>query len=171
MPLLSTTAHVLRLAIACAVFAAATAHAQLPVLPAADQEALLASADPALAANKKLVWDFWREVFEGGHMELADKYMAESYIQHNPNVPTGRAAFVSFFTQFAKPKAIQPRIAAPLVSIVAERDLVILSFVRETRDPKDAAKGSGKSATTTWFDMFRIENGKIAEHWDCAPKQ
>ena len=171
MTLLSTTARVLRRAFACGLFAAATAHAQLPVLPAADQEVLLASADPALAANKKLVWDFWREVFEGGHMELADKYMAESYIQHNPNVPTGRAAFVSFFTQFAKPKAIQPRIAAPLVSIVAERDLVILSFVRETRDPKDAAKGGGKSATTTWFDMFRIENGKIAEHWDCAPKQ
>ena len=167
MTVLPTIARALRLAFACALFAAATAHAQLPVLPAADQEALLASADPALAANKKLVWDFWREVFEGGHMELADKYLAESYIQHNPNVPSGRAAFVSFFTQFARPRAIQPRIAAPLVSILAERDLVILSFVRETRDPKDAANKS----STTWFDMFRIENGKIAEHWDCAPKQ
>jgi predicted SnoaL-like aldol condensation-catalyzing enzyme len=162
-----TTVRRLRLALACALLAAATAHAQLPVVPAADQEALLASGDPALAANKKLVFDFWREVFEGGHMELADKYMAEGYIQHNPNVPTGRAAFVAFFAKFAKPKAIQPRIAAPLVSIVAERDLVILSFVEQTHDPKDA----GKTATTTWFDMFRIENGRIAEHWDCAPKQ
>ena len=162
-----TASTILKLALAAAVFACGAARAQLPVVPAASQEALLASADPGLAANKKLVFDFWREVFEAGHMDLAEKYMAESYLQHNPNVPTGRAAFVAFFTQHVKPKAIQPRIAAPLVTIVAEGDKVILSFVRETGDPKDAAKKS----TTTWFDMFRIENGKIAEHWDCAPRQ
>ena len=167
MTVFPTTVRSLRLALACVLFAAASAHAQLPVVPAADQAALLASGDPALAANKKLVFDFWREVFEGGHMELADKYMAEGYVQHNPNVPTGRAAFVAFFAKFAKPKAIQPRIAAPLVSIVAERDLVILSFVKQTHDPKDATNIS----TTTWFDMFRIEDGKIAEHWDCATRQ
>ena len=162
-----TLSTILKLALLAALFAGGAARAQLPVLPAANQEALLASADPTLAANKKLVFDFWREVFEAGHMDLAEKYMAESYIQHNPNVPTGRAAFVAFFTQYVKPRAIQPRIAAPLVTIVAEGDKVILSFVRETSDPKDSTKKS----TTTWFDMFRIENGKIAEHWDCAPKQ
>ncbi len=162
-----TPASTLKLALLATLLACNVARAQLPVVPAANQEALLASADPKLAANKKLVWDFWREVFEAGHMDLADKYMAESYIQHNPNVPTGRAAFVAFFTQHVKPKTIQPRIVAPLVTIVAEGDRVILSFVRETADPKDAAKKS----TTTWFDMFRIEDGKIAEHWDCAPRQ
>ncbi len=141
--------------------------AQLPVQAHANQEQLLASADAKLAANKRLVYDFWREVFEGGHLELADKYLAESYMQHNPNVPTGRAGFVAFFSQFAKAKAIEPRIKAPLVSIVAEGDLVTLSFVKEAADPKDATK----KYTTTWFDMFRIEGGKIAEHWDPATKQ
>ena len=142
------------------------AHSQLPVQATADQAALLASADPHLAVNKRLVYDFWREVFEAGHMDLAEKYMAADYIQHNPNVPTGRAAFVAFFTQFVKPKAIQPRIAAPLVTMVAEGDLVILSFVRETASPKDATKKS----TTTWFDMFRLnDKGLIAEHWDPSP--
>jgi predicted SnoaL-like aldol condensation-catalyzing enzyme len=160
-------ARLRRLAFACAVCVAGAAGAQVPVRPAADQQALLASADPALAANKKLVYDFWREVLEGGHLELADRYMAEGYIQHNPNVPTGRAGFVAFFKQIAKPKDVQPRIAAPLVSVVAERDLVILSFVQPTKDPTDKTKTS----TTTWFDMFRIEDGKIAEHWDCAPRQ
>lgn len=143
------------------------AQAQMPVTPTTDQEAQLASADPKLAVNKRLVYDFWREVFEGGHMELAEKYMAESYIQHNPNVPTGRAAFVEFFTKLRKPKPIEPRIAGPLVSVTAERDLVTLSFVREYTDPRDASR----KYTTTWFDMFRIENGKIAEHWDPAQKQ
>lgn len=55
-------------------------------------------------------------------------------------------------------------LASPLVSIVAEGDLVVLSFVREGVDPKDASK----TYTTTWFDMFRIESGKIAKHWDPA---
>ena len=153
----------------CAAFVLApvAAQAQLPVQATADQSALLASADPHLAANKRLVYDFWREVFEAGHMDLAEKYMAAGYIQHNPNVPTGRAAFVAFFTQFVKPKAIQPTIQAPVVTIVAEGDKVIISFVRTMADAKDPAKKS----TTTWFDMFRIENGKIAEHWDCAPKE
>ena len=162
-----TIAKTLKHALLATLFAGGAAQAQVPVVPAADQEALLASADPKLAANKKLVWDFWREVLEAGHMDQAERLMAEGYIQHNPNVPTGRAAFVAFFTQHVKPRPVQPRIAAPLVSIVAEGDLVILSFVHPTADPKDATKKS----TTTWFDMFRIESGKIAEHWDCAPKE
>jgi predicted SnoaL-like aldol condensation-catalyzing enzyme len=143
------------------------AHAQVAVQANLDQERLVASADPHLAANKRLVYDFWREVFEGGHMDLAEKYMAESYIQHNPTVPTGRAAFVEFFSKFAKPKPIETKIKAPLVSIVAEGDYVVLSFVREVAEPADPAK----KYTTTWFDMFRIENGKIAEHWDGAQKK
>jgi predicted SnoaL-like aldol condensation-catalyzing enzyme len=97
------------------------------------------------------VYDVWREVFEAGHMELADKYLAETYIQHNPTVPTGRAAFVEFFSRFKKPSPIAPQVSAPLVAITAERDLVILIFVRELSDPKDPAK----KYTTTWFDMFR----------------
>jgi len=141
--------------------------AQLPVQANADHARLLASADPKLAANKRLVYDFWREVFEGGHMERAEHYLAESYIQHNPTVPTGRAGFVQVFSQFAKPKPIEERVKAPLVAITAEGDLVVLSFVREHADPKDASQ----KYTTTWFDMFRIENGKIAEHWDPATKR
>jgi predicted SnoaL-like aldol condensation-catalyzing enzyme len=43
----------------------------------------------------------------------------------------------------------------------------VLSFVRPAGDPKDP----NQEATSTWLDMFRIENGKIAEHWDPAPKQ
>jgi predicted SnoaL-like aldol condensation-catalyzing enzyme len=141
--------------------------AQVAVVANTNQEKMLESTDPKTATNKRLVYNFWREVFEGRHMEFAEKYMAESYIQHNPNVPTGRAAFVDFFAKISKPKAIEPRVKAPLVAIVAEGDLVILSFAREGTDPKDTTK----KYTTTWFDMFRIENGKIAEHWDPAVKQ
>jgi len=145
---------------------ASPSFAQLPVQANPDHKALLASKDPKLAANKKLVYDFWREVFEAGHMELAPQYMAESYIQHNPNVATGRAAFVEFFSKSKKPQAIADKVARPIVSITAEGDMVIMAFVTENKDPKDPAK----TYTTTWFDMFRIENGKVAEHWDNMQK-
>jgi predicted SnoaL-like aldol condensation-catalyzing enzyme len=78
---------------------------------------------------------------------------------------TGRR-FVGFFSRFKKPSPIAPKVGAPLVAITAERDLVVLTFVRELPDPKDPAT----KYTTTWFDMFRVEAGKIAEHWDPAVK-
>ena len=142
------------------------AQAQVTVQATDDHERLLAGSDARAVANKRLVYDFWREVFEAGHMDLADRYLAEGYIQHNPNVPTGRAAFVAFFSKFTKPRPIEAKVKAPLVAIVAEGDLVVLSFVRQVQDPKDA----GQKYSTTWFDMFRIENGRIAEHWDAATK-
>ncbi len=157
---------ILFIVIACIVFKSKT-FGQAEVKPLADQKSLLQSTDPKLAQNKKLLYDFWREVFEGGHLELADKYMAETYIQHNPNVGTGRKAFVDFFSQFKKPQPIVDTIIAPVVSIIAEGDMVMISFARELSDTKD----STKKYTTTWFDMFRIENGKIAEHWDAATRQ
>jgi predicted SnoaL-like aldol condensation-catalyzing enzyme len=153
-------------AVLVSLLGATAAQAQVAVVAQPNHEALLASPDPRIAASKRLVYDFWREVFEGGHMELADKYMAESYIQHNPNVATGRAAFIEFFSKRVKPQPIDAKVRAPLVAIVADGDLVVLSFVREGVDPKDPAK----KYTTTWFDMFRLESGKIAEHWDPAPK-
>ncbi len=140
--------------------------AQEPVRANPDHASLLASADPRLAANKRLVYDFWREVFEGGHLELAEKYLAESYIQHNPRVPTGRAGFVEFFGKLAKPRPVEARVVTPLVSIVAEGDMVLMSFVRDYPDSRDP----GKSYTSTWFDLFRVKEGRIVEHWDAATK-
>lgn len=149
------------------IFASGAARAQVPVQANPNHEELLASADPRLAANKRLVYDFFREVIEGGHMELAEKYLAESYIQHNPTVPTGRAGFVEVFSKFAKPKTIEAKMKSPVVSIIAEGNLVVLSFVKEYNDPADTTK----KYTTTWFDMLRIEDGKLAEHWDSQQKE
>jgi predicted SnoaL-like aldol condensation-catalyzing enzyme len=140
--------------------------AQLPVIPLASQKTLLKSSDPKRAANKKLVYDCWRELLEAGHLELASKYLAEDYIQHNPSVPTGRKGFVDFFSKFAKPQPVVDTIKANVVSIVAEADLVVISFSSKLPDPSD----STKTYTTTWFDMFRIKSGKLAEHWDGARK-
>lgn len=146
------------------VLISGTVYAQLPVDVHQNQQALLESDDPQLAANKKLVFDFWTKVFQARNMDLAPEYMAEDYMQHNPTVPTGREAFVNFFGQFEQ-QPVKDTIDN-LVTMVAERDLVILAFRREYPDPEN----EGETYTTTWFDMLRIEDGKIAEHWDYGTK-
>lgn len=145
---------------------AGVAQSQVPVTPNPDHESMLQSKDPQLAKNKRFVYDFWREVFEAAHMDLAPNYMAEGYIQHNPRVPTGRQAFIDFFSKVRKPLPIEPKVKAPLVAMTADGDLVTMVFVREYPEPSDPSK----KYTTTWFDMFRIADGRIAEHWDPAVK-
>src|SRR4249920_939931 len=84
---------IMRLLAAVFAFFAITAAAQAaePVVALAPeaQKALLASKDPQLAANKKLVWDMWRTFLQGGDIDAADKYLAPEYHQHNPNAETG----------------------------------------------------------------------------------
>lgn len=138
--------------------------AQLPVEVHGNQLELLRSSDPVLAANKKLVFDFWREVLQAHHVERAPEYLAEGYVQHNPNVATGRAAFMAFFGQL--PREPVKATIDELVSIVAERDLVVLAFRRELPD----LENEGQTYTTTWFDMLRVADGKIVEHWDYGTK-
>jgi predicted SnoaL-like aldol condensation-catalyzing enzyme len=137
---------------------------QLPVTTAPDQQALLRSDDPRLAANKKLVFDFWCEVVQARDMTKAPDDMAEDYIQHDPRVATGRQAFMDFFGKFEK-QPVKTAIDNRVTSI-AERDLVVLAFRHELPDPEHP----GQRYTTTWFDMFRIQDGKIAGHWDYGTK-
>lgn len=137
---------------------------QIPVTAATDQISMLSSNDSQLAKNKKLVFDFWREVLQTRDMTKAGQYLSANYLQHNPNVPTGRQAFVDFFGKL-KQQSLKPEIDG-LVSITAERDLVVLAMRREIPEPGDPKK----AYTSTWFDMFRIENDLIVEHWDYGTK-
>ena len=155
--------HVLA-AIAAFAVCCAPVFAALPVVPAKDQAALLKSNDPKLAANKKLCYDFYRIVLRARHLDEAGKYMRDDYIQHNPNADTGIKGFKEYFVKLGGPLAI-PDTVTGLVAIQAEGDYVTLSLVRDYDDP-----ATGQKYTSTWFDMFRIQNGKIAEHWDPATK-
>ena len=137
------------------------------VTAAPDQEALLASADPRLAANKRLVYDFWREVFEGASHGARRQVHGRVVHPAQPERADRPRRVRRVLRQGPQARADRARIKAPLVAIVAEGDHVVLSFVREGVDPKDPTK----KYSTTWFDMFRLESGKIAEHWDPAQKQ
>ncbi|MEI9813830.1 MAG: nuclear transport factor 2 family protein [Acidobacteriota bacterium] len=150
------------LLVASAVFAA------LPVVPIdpAKQKDLLKSSDPKLAANKKLAYDFFRVLLRGRQLDQTGKFMAVDYIQHNPNAETGMAGFKAYFSALPGGPQPVPETLDGLIAIQAEGDYVTLSFVREYDDPG----APGKKYTTTWFDMLRIVNGKVVEHWDNATK-
>lgn len=151
--------------IAISITLISLAHASVPTLPATDQQKLLESSDAKLAANKKIAYDFFRVVLRGKHLDQVSKYMRDDYIQHNPNVETGMQGFVNYFSKLGGPRAT-PKNLEGLVAIQAEGDYVTLSFVYELQDPKN----KNAKYTSTWFDMFRIQDGKIAEHWDCDTK-
>jgi len=140
--------------------------AQVPPSAAPDQAALLQSNDPKLAANKKLVFDMWRAIIQGAHTELAAKYFTKDYIQHNPNVATGRDAMVQYMKSTRPVRPIDPTITFPVIAIMAEGDKVLIATVTYSPDP--AAPGTKWAGTH--FDLFRIQDGKIAEHWDSVAK-
>lgn len=147
----------------------AVAQAQgVPPAAAPDQLAMLKSDDPRLARNKQLVFDFWRICYEGGHMDRVPDFLTPEYIQHNPNVQSGRDTWIKLFSEVRKPKPVAPLIKVPVISIVAERDIVMVSFVRRVRDRTNPSS----IYEMTWFDVFRIDekSGRIAEHWDSSER-
>jgi predicted SnoaL-like aldol condensation-catalyzing enzyme len=108
----------------------------------------------------------FKDILQYGHVELADKVMAAGYIQHNPNVPTGRAAFVDFFSKIRKPEPIKPEWKNKPTLTIVSGSLVFMMFKREEKDPDDASK----TYPAYWFDMVRVDGGMIQEHWDAAVK-
>lgn len=145
------------------------AFAQETVVHAANVDALFVSADPVLHRNKQAAYHIMKDLLEAGRWELADRWMTERYIQHNPFIASGRQTIIDFFTKVVKqvPKPIPDKLAMPVVAVTAEGDYVTVALVRELRDPSDPAK----TYTTTSFDMWRFVDGKADEHWDSATRQ
>jgi predicted SnoaL-like aldol condensation-catalyzing enzyme len=142
------------------------AQAQVPPVAAPDQLKLLKSADAKLAANKKLVFDMYRSIVNAGRTELAEKFFTKGYIQHNPNVASGRDALVAYIKKTRPALPIPDLIGFPVISIMAEGDMVLVASVEYVDDPEKP----GTKYTTTHFDLYRIENGLIAVDWDNLQK-
>jgi predicted SnoaL-like aldol condensation-catalyzing enzyme len=130
-----------------------------------EQFALLEASSPELASNKRLVFDVWRQLVDAGREEIADLYLAEDYIQHNPNAATGREGAKAYFAT-REDLPIETSIRGELVAMVAEGDLVVQVIKVELPNPYR----EDETYTTAWFDMFRIADGRLAEHWDAAVK-
>ena len=129
------------------------------------QYALLEAAKPELARNKRLVFDAWRHLFDAGREELVELYLAEDYVDHNPNGASGRVGARAWFAR-VEDRPIATTIRSDVVATIAEGDLVVLVRKLTLPNPRRA----GDSYTTTQMDMFRIADGRIAEHWDASIK-
>lgn len=103
-------------------------------------------------ANKKLVADFYQQLFGDKDTSAIDKYLKEDYIQHNPAAADGAEALKQLVTEWFKGA---PKEKIDIQHIAADGDLVFI-HLRSSRGTK----------VVSVIDIFRIENGKIAEHWD-----
>ena len=115
--------------------------------------------DTLTARSKSIVREFYTTVLINRDVDAAPRFLRPDYIQHNPNVPTGLNGFMDTFrARFAQPLPADYK--RELLNIVAEDDLVVI-YVRQRWTSRD-----GKHHQALGFDMFRVQDGKIAEHWD-----
>ena len=143
-----------------AVLTCTMLHAQVPVVAAANPAALFLDKDPQLQKNKQLVYRFYKDVLEDARWDLAEKYLSDRYIQHNPNIRSTRAEFIAD----GKSKALHLKLIERVVDVVAQKDTVVMAMVVHLKRPGTPAE----TYTTTWFNMFRIKDGKLDEHWDSS---
>lgn len=122
-----------------------------------------ANANEALTArNKAIVRDFYTTVFIGRNVDAAPRFLAPMYIQHSAGIPPGLKGFMDTFrSNFAK--KIPADYKREIVRIVGDDDIVVL-FNRQSGTPLGQ-----KHEVVLQFDMFRVEDGKIVEHWDADP--
>ena len=114
------------------------------------------SQDPRLAANKQAVLAFYDAAINRRDFAAASRFIGARYVQHNPLIadgPEGLQAFLGYLQETF------PRLRAEIKQVFAEGDFVI-GHVHGVREP-----GQRGSAIV---DIFRLEDGKIVEHWDVA---
>jgi predicted SnoaL-like aldol condensation-catalyzing enzyme len=105
-------------------------------------------------ANKKAVLEFYEKAINQKDFEAASAYFGPHYIQHNPTARDGIDGFKAFL-QFLREKF--PNSHSEVKRAFADGDYVIL-HVHAVREP-----GTRGLAIV---DIFRLDNGKIVEHWD-----
>jgi predicted SnoaL-like aldol condensation-catalyzing enzyme len=104
--------------------------------------------------NKKTVVAFYEAALNHKDFAAAKKYMGPRYTQHNPNAPDGPEGFKKFL-DFLRDK--YPQSHSDIKRVFADGDYVIL-HVHAVREPNTAGAAI--------VDIFKLENGKIVEHWD-----
>lgn len=112
------------------------------------------AAEPQQAANRRAVEEFYEKALNQKDFDAAASYLGPRYIQHNPTAADGPEGLKRFL-QFLREKF--PNSHNEIKRVFTDGDFVIL-HVLAVREP-----GTRGAAIV---DIFRLENGKIVEHWD-----
>ena len=115
--------------------------------------------EPLTERNKALVRDFYTAVLIERNVDAAPRFLRTDYIQHNPQVPTGLKGFMDAFRERFAQK-LPADYKRELLNVVGDKDMVVV-YVRQTWTSHD-----GQHHQALGFDMFRVQDGMIAEHWD-----
>ena len=108
--------------------------------------------------NRELAHSWYRDTIALGHVDQASKYMADDYIEHDPRISGGKAGFVRYYQNASS----RPAEAAEITSF-GQGDFVGIVWSRDDKDPKTSTPYK-----YTTYDVVRIKNGKIQEHWNNA---
>ena len=118
--------------------------------------------------NKEIVHAFINAVFVKHDLSVLDQYMRDDYIQHNPDVPQGKEGFRQFFEATFK---AMPDFRYSVHQIIAEGDRVVVYSTSSGTQKGGEWRGvspTGNRLSFDVFDMFRLQDGRLAEHWDVA---
>lgn len=118
-----------------------------------------------ISGAEKIVVDFYQKIFveradSNKVRQVSEQYLHPSYIQHNPYVATGRDAFIKAVGSWMENKPTSAK--TEIKKVISSGDYIVLHM----HSYDETKPGSGKAGV----DIFRVENGKIMEHWDIWQK-
>ena len=119
-----------------------------------------------LEANKELARRFMELAVNPQTAHQARELLTDDYLQHNPNLPDGPDAILNFAATEEGRQAKELMKPAGRAMFFAEGDHVVMMQPISRPDPVRP----GEDYVLWWFDMWRVENGKLAEHWDADEK-
>lgn len=109
---------------------------------------------PQSEVNKRIVADYYARVWNAKNADALPDYIAADYIQHNPQVPNGRAPLQHFLGGFFQQ---MPQSSFNVARLVADGDLVVAHCLFKANE---ADRGMAV------VDVYRVSEGLLVEHWD-----
>ena len=112
--------------------------------------------DDVVAGNKQMITDFYNLIYNTKNLSVVDKFVSPDLIEHNPQGKNG-ADELKRFLEFIY--TLYPKSLVEIKRVVSDGDLVVVHALKKMiKDDRGAAA----------IEIFRIENGKIIEHWDVS---